>query len=146
MDTRCGSRVFQASSARRTFCVAVAASNGGKGGRGCSIVDMAESPSGGFVAPAFQADECWFGERLGCSVRFFRAALSVVFEGRVQWLPLYALTHPDFALRSKKLRIIESGGGDFNLARSVRGLVADRSSTDAAKRAHHGWRGSETRE
>src|SRR5215813_1526580 len=29
----------------RTFCVAVAVSNGGKGGRGCSIVDMVEFSS-----------------------------------------------------------------------------------------------------
>src|SRR5450631_2503982 len=40
-----GSRVFQASSARRTFCVALSRVNGGKGGReGVVAVPMISSP------------------------------------------------------------------------------------------------------
>src|SRR5882724_11855107 len=43
--TFAGSRVFQASSARRTFCVALSRVNGGKGGRaGVVAVDMISSP------------------------------------------------------------------------------------------------------
>ncbi len=43
--TFAGSRVFQASSARRTFCIALSRVNGGKGGRaGVVAVPMISSP------------------------------------------------------------------------------------------------------
>jgi hypothetical protein len=43
--TFAGSRVFQASSARRTFCIALSHVNGGKGGRaGVGAVAMISSP------------------------------------------------------------------------------------------------------
>src|SRR5580704_6701337 len=41
-----GSRVFQPSSARRTFCTAVSAVNGGRGGRELILI-CSFSPSGG---------------------------------------------------------------------------------------------------
>jgi hypothetical protein len=44
-DTRAGSRVFQASSASRTFCAAVSGVNGGNGGR--SFVSTVNPKLGG---------------------------------------------------------------------------------------------------